>query len=227
VISWLKICEPRGRTRDRCDHAWWGSFRGVRVSLVKWTNREIDCEAKADEAFDDLRRAVRNGTFDERGLEPPRDVTPLTFREFADIYKQRHVFAKGLAIGKTIDYRLRPLVDRFGDHALEAIKTADIEDFIADLKQPRMVNLQPNRTLASINRTIEIMRHMMNWAVGRECLDRTLFRRGTEILIRNSTKTTNDAGGGRKRRKQNCKILWGFEQSWFLGRFADLGLGVV
>ena len=68
--------------------------------------------------------------FDERGLEPPRDVTTLTFREFADIYKQRHVVAKGLAAGKTIDYRLRPLVDRFGDRAL----TADIEDFIADLK---------------------------------------------------------------------------------------------
>ena len=28
------------------------------------------------------------------------------------------------------------------------------------------------------------MRHMMNWAVGREYLDRTPFRRGTETLIR-------------------------------------------
>src|SRR5437762_3465623 len=121
-----------------------------------------------------------------RDLEPPRDVTTLTFREFADIYKQRHVLAKGLAIGKTIDYRLRPLVDRFGDRALADVKTADIEDFIADLKLPRVVNRQPNRILspASINRTIELMRHMMNWAVGREYLDRTPFRRGTETLIR-------------------------------------------
>jgi hypothetical protein len=31
-----------------------GSFRGVRVSLAKWTNREIDSKAKADEALDDL-----------------------------------------------------------------------------------------------------------------------------------------------------------------------------
>lgn len=120
-----KICDHKGRARDRCEHAWWGSFRGVRVSLAKWTNREIDNKAKAGEALDDLRRAVRDGTFDERGLEPPREVTTLTFREFADIYKQRHVFAKGLAIGKTIDYRLKPLIDRFGDHALKEIKTAD------------------------------------------------------------------------------------------------------
>src|SRR5438552_17938591 len=66
AVGLYKICEHDGRARDRCDHAWWGSFRGVRVSLAKWTNREIDSKAKAAEALDDLRRAVRNGTFDER-----------------------------------------------------------------------------------------------------------------------------------------------------------------
>ena len=78
------------------------------------------------------------------------------------------------------------MIDRFGDRVLAEIKTADIEDFIADLKMPRVVNRQPDRTLspASINRVIELMRHMMNWAVGREYLDRTPFRRGTETLIR-------------------------------------------
>jgi len=78
------------------------------------------------------------------------------------------------------------LIDRFGDRALEDVKTADIEDFIADLKLPRVVNRQPNRTLspASINRTFELLRHMMNWAIGREYLERSPFRRGTETLIR-------------------------------------------
>jgi hypothetical protein len=101
-----KICEHEGRARDRCEHVWWGSFRGVRVSLAKWTNREIHNKAEAGGALDEMRTAIRNGTFDERGLEPPRDVTTLTFREFADIFKQRHVQAKRLAIAKTIDYRL-------------------------------------------------------------------------------------------------------------------------
>ena len=185
-VGLYKICEHRGRQRDRCEHAWWGSFRGVRVSLAKWTNREIDNKAKATEALDELRRAIRNGTFDARGLEPPKEVTTLTFSDFADIYKERHVEAKQLAIAETIDYRLKPLIDRFGDRVLAEIKTADIEDFIADLKKPRVVNRQPDRTLSpsSINRVIELMRHMMNWAVGREYLDRTPFRRGTEALIR-------------------------------------------
>jgi hypothetical protein len=37
---------------------------------------------------------------------------------------------------------------------------------------------------ASVNRSIELLRHMMNWSVGREYLDRTPFRRGSETLIR-------------------------------------------
>ena len=34
-----KLCEHKGRNRDRCEHPWWGTFRGVRVSLTKWANR--------------------------------------------------------------------------------------------------------------------------------------------------------------------------------------------
>jgi hypothetical protein len=100
-VDLYKICDHKGRARDRCEHAW-GSFRGVSVSLAKWTNREIDNKATADAALDDLKCAIRNGRFDERGLEPPRDVTTLTFREFAEIYKQRHVQAKRLASAGTI-----------------------------------------------------------------------------------------------------------------------------
>ena len=181
-----KICEHKGRARDRCEHAWWGSFRGKRVSLAKWANREIKSKAEADKALDDLRAAIRAGTFDERGLEPPVEKSPLTFSKFADVYKQRHVLAKGLALTDTIDYRLKPLIERFGDRLLSEIKTADIEDFVADLRKPRVVNNLEGRTLtpASINRTLGLLRHMLNWAVGREYLDRTPFRRGTEVLIR-------------------------------------------
>jgi integrase len=159
----------------------------VRVSLEKWANEEIRTKTRAEAIFDDLKNAVRAGTFDKRSVEPPGKTTPLTFRQFAEVYKERHIFAKGLAIGRTIDYRLRPIVDRFGDKLLAEIKTADVEDFIADLRKPHIAGRRKTpRTLlpASVNRTIELMRHMMNWAVGREYMDRTPFRRGTETLIR-------------------------------------------
>jgi integrase len=186
-VGLYKLCEHRGRARDRCEHAWWARYRHVRVSLEKWSNDEIKTKTKAEEVFDDLKKAVRGGKFDKRGVEPKQETAPLTFRQFADVYKERHVFAKGLAIGDTIDYRLRPIVDHFGDRLVTEIKTADVEDFIADLRKPHIAGRRRTpRTLspASINRTIELMRHMMNWAVGREYLDRTPFRRGTETLIR-------------------------------------------
>jgi hypothetical protein len=43
----------------------------------------------------------------------PRVERELTFGEFAAIYKQRHVLSKGLATGRTIDYRLKLLMHAF------------------------------------------------------------------------------------------------------------------
>lgn len=128
----------------------------------------------------------QTGTFDEHGMQPRPDSSALTFRKLTELYKDRHVLAKGLALISTIDYRPKPLIDGFGDRVITEIRTADIEDFVADLRRPRAVNSEAGRTLApaSINRTLGLLRHMLNWAVGREYLDRTPFRRGTEVLIR-------------------------------------------
>ncbi len=181
-----KLCDHQGRARDRCEHAWWARSRHVRISLNKWANRELKTKTEAEAVLDDLRKAVRAGTYDTRGIEPPRVGAPLTFRQLAEIYRERHVEARKLALAKTIDYRLKPLLRAFGDRTLTEIRTADVEDFIADLKKPRMVNGLPDRTLAaaSVNRSLELLRHMLNWAVGREYLNKTPFRRGTEPLIR-------------------------------------------
>jgi hypothetical protein len=114
-------------------------------------------------------------------------LTALTFRQFADIYKEPHLVAKKLATGKTIDYRLKPIAEYFGDRLLADIRTADVEDFIADLRKPRFAGRRKMPRIlapASINRTIELLRHMMTWAVGRAYIDRTPFRRGTETLVR-------------------------------------------
>jgi hypothetical protein len=113
-----KICEHAGRARDRCEHSWWGGYRRERVSLSRWANRTISSKDDAASVLEQLRKAVRAGTFDERGLEPPKESSALTFRQFAERYTERHVIAKGLALAKTIDYRLKPLIERFGDTPL-------------------------------------------------------------------------------------------------------------
>jgi hypothetical protein len=55
-----------------------------------------------------------------------------------------------------------------------------------DLRNPRVIGRRPGlRTLTpgAVNR-IDLLRHMLNWPVGREYLQRTPFRRGTETLIK-------------------------------------------
>ena len=55
-----KICTHKGRARDRCTHAWWGSFRGKRVSLANWTTREIRSKNEADKAAREGARSVQH-----------------------------------------------------------------------------------------------------------------------------------------------------------------------
>ena len=60
---------------------------------------------------------------------------------------------------------------------LSDIRVGDIEDLIQDLKAK-------GRKPATVNRYLALLRHMMNWAVGREHLTQTPFRRGSQALIK-------------------------------------------
>lgn len=97
-----------------------------------------------------------------------------------------HVEPRGLRTAADFEYRVKPLRDFFSGKLVRNITTADVEDFIAKLRKPRRINGQENRVLspASINRSLQQLRAILNWAVGREYLDRTPFRRGNRTLIR-------------------------------------------
>jgi hypothetical protein len=47
---------------------------------------------------------------------------------------------------------------------------------------------------------------MMNWAVGREYVDHTPFRRGSETLIASSGKTTSGAGEFQRTRRHSSSL---------------------
>ena len=183
----FKRCRHKGRNQDRCDHAWWGSFQHEgtlhRVSLSKWTNEDIHSKQQAQAIYDRFRQAVREGRVSPE--EDRRDAL-LTFDKLADLHIERHVKPRGLKTGDSIEWRLKPLRSFFGPNLVRDIKTADVEDFITDLRKPRQVNRQADRVLspASINRSLQLLRAILNWAVAREYLDRSPFRRGSETLIR-------------------------------------------
>jgi len=158
----------------------------MRVSLGRWANKEIQSKEQAKGVLEKLRTAIRDGGFDPRGLRPPAQTGGLTFSELADKYKTLHVIAKKLSLEESIDYRLKPLIETFGNRKISEIGRGDIEDLITALKEPRPSANGQTRTLsaASVNRTVQLLRHMLNWAVGREYIDRSPFRRGNENLIK-------------------------------------------
>ena len=180
-----KLCEHKGRNRDRCEHPWWGSFRGVRVSLSKWANREIRSKAEAGAALDELRMAIRAGTFDPRGLAAPK-AGPMTFRELAELYRDRHVIPKRLALAKDYAWSVKPFLERFGDRALADIRTADVQDFIADLRKPRAVHRRGVRVLSAARSTASST-CSATCSTGRSVASTstsTPFKRGSETLIK-------------------------------------------
>ena len=68
---------------------------------------------------------------------------------------------------------------------LDYAATTPVDPRVAEEQALEQRTLDHGQRLApaSINRTLGILRHMLNWAVGREYLDRTPFRRGTEVLV--------------------------------------------
>lgn len=186
-----KRCNHGRRERDRCPDPWYASFTvagcpRVRVALAKWSGSEVETKGQALTAFDDLKTAVRSGTFDPRGrgVTVPTDG-PITFADLAKVYEERYVSAKQLKTADDFKWRVKPLVARFGRMRVAAIRTADIEDWQADLRKPRLINgvlRSPSR--ATVNRAVQDLRRMLNWAVSREYIAATPFRKGGVAAIK-------------------------------------------
>ena len=64
---------------------------------AKWANRDIHSKAEAQAVLDEVRIAIRAGTFDSCG-QAPQEVSPMTVREFAEIYKERHAVTRKLSL---------------------------------------------------------------------------------------------------------------------------------
>src|ERR1035437_7297681 len=181
TMGLYKLCEHKGRARDRCQHAWWGSFKHKgrlhRESLPRWGNCAIDSKAQAGAVLDRMREAIRAGKCSSQEVEPTEQ---LTFARFAEDYIARYVEAQKLASADTIKYRMAPLAEHFGTMTLSDIQTSHIEDYQAKLKEPALLskhhrNLRVRRP-ATINRYLSLLRHMFNWAVGRGYLQQTPFQ---------------------------------------------------
>ena len=96
-----KRCAHRGRDRDRCAHPWYGGYKlpgeaRARVSLEKWSGADVRTKGQAQAAFDDLKAAIRDGTFNPHGRSVSIRRDAMTFPQLVDDYQKKYVAAKGL-----------------------------------------------------------------------------------------------------------------------------------
>jgi len=130
--------------------------------------------------------------FDDRG-EMAIDGDKMKFRELADIYEKRKLFVAeyhgtgtaqrkvaGVRSLKTSQHYLGVLKDHFGGSLLKNISHAEIEDFKSNrLKQK---SLRGERSIADVNRTLELLRAILRFAVRGGWISRTPFEMGDPLI---------------------------------------------
>lgn len=126
-----KLCNHKGRARDRCRDAWWGSFqykgRLYREGLAKWADQSIVSKAEASAVFDRMRDAIRAGRFQKQ-----EQSSELTFSECVDRYVERYIKLRSLRSGEEMQQRLEVLKKRWEGKRLIDIRVGEIEDLIQD-----------------------------------------------------------------------------------------------
>lgn len=144
------------------------------------------CENKT-EAKEELRRLLNK--IEDQG-EQALDGDKITFRELANIYKERNLVPaeyhgerkiRGLRSVRTPRGHLKVLTERFGSRRIKNITHSDIEEFKQiRLKTPTHQDKQ--RTIASVNRELEILRAVLRFAVRQGWLTRSPFEMGMPLI---------------------------------------------
>ena len=120
----------------------------------------------------------------------PQSITPSTISEFLKKYRKRHCEAERLNMD-SLDWKLKVLDRRFGALPLTALeKPGPIDDFKAEL-------IRAGKKHATVNRYLAQLKHMINWAIGRELMAKNPFFNKT----RNPTGIRLLKGEGKRRRR--------------------------
>lgn len=127
----------------------------------------------------------------EKRGEQSIQVDRTTFRSLADAYSQAKVKpaeyrgerkTSGLRSLACVRIFINALLDHFGSMKLRSITPAEIEKF----KQKRLSDKTQHgteRTIASVNRELEVLRAMLRYAVNEGWLDKSPFERASTTLI--------------------------------------------
>ena len=177
--------ERKGYVQERKDGSIW-----ARVTYVGDDGKRRELRRRAEtrtHAREIIRQLLRD--IEETGpqsLEGDR----LRFRDLAHIYEETKLIPPqyhggrkiaGLSSWKTQRGTLKVLVGSFGNKTLKSITHADIERYKMKRLKTRTVR-DNERTIASVNREMELMRALMRYAFRQGWIARSPFETGSPLI---------------------------------------------
>lgn len=161
-----------------------------RFTFTDETGKRRDIKRRVEsktEAKEELKRLINK--FDSQG-EQAIEGDQLIFRELAKIYEERNLVPaeyhgdrkiRGLRNDRTPRAHLRILTQYFGSKRIKNITHSDVEYF----KQSRLKTKTPRgkeRTIATVNRELEVFRAVLRFAVRQDWLVRSPFEKGAALI---------------------------------------------
>lgn len=166
----LKQCKSKGcKASPRCEHPWWFDLmhKGRRYrmpvdafALTRGATQPVTSKQEAEKTWEPKFIGEIVAGKDPR--KPPAPPVPagMTVALFLDSYYDRYVVAESLRSVASIRSRLAALKAALGTLPVSELERVDpIEDFKRSYGE--------TKSTASVNRTLAILRHAINWGRGR------------------------------------------------------------
>jgi integrase len=208
-----KPCRSKGcKTSPRCEHPWWLDVmhKGHRYRMpvddfafARGATAAITSKQEAEKVWEPKFIAEVASGKDPR-VAPGRPTAagqPATIAELFALYRQRYVEVERLKSRHTALSQLRILTSELGQLPTKALERPEaIEDFKARCSQ---------RAIATTNRYLARLRHVCNWAIGRDLLSATPFhRRGLRIVTKNERRRDRRISEAEEQQLLDaCKLL--------------------
>lgn len=209
----LKQCRGKGcRSSPRCSHPWWLDVmhQGKRYRMpvndfafARGAKASVATKQEAEKVWQPKFLAEISAGKDPR-IAPavPRDnARPATVADLLRLYRERYLDVEPLKSRPTMISNLSVLTKELGTLPAGALERPDaIEKFTARYS---------NRAVATRNRYLARLRHICNWAIGRDLLTATPFhRRGLRIATKSErTRARRVSEAEEHRLLEACSLL--------------------
>lgn len=185
----MSIAETK--TRKRTAPKYWVEIKGKLYARLQYRTESGKYQTKY-RPLADKRTAKRVVEEMRRELELHGEETfqsdKMTFRDFAQIYKQSKltpaVFENGVKVSgrkSNVDWAFNALVEHFGSRRLRSIKPSDLEIF----KTARLSSITrkgKKRNIATVNRELSFLRSMLSFALQNDWIIQNPFTKAKGII---------------------------------------------